>query len=180
MRGPLNRGPITNPSGLWPAARLTSGSVMSTPIIINIVISINSNIINIMIMIIIIISSSSSTIIIIIIITSSSSRIIIIIIYFVSSSSSCINTPNGSSSRSSSTRAPDLTAGANGWVRLTQFNSYRCRTNKHSSRCRLCFESSDPAPLISKLTQRCPAAANISKCYPTDCTHLCHVREHWH
>ena len=37
--------------------------------------------------------------------------------------------------------------------------------NKHSSRCRLCFESSDPAPLISKLTQRCPPAANKSECF---------------
>ena len=41
---------------------------------------------------------------------------------------------------------------------------YRCRINTHSSRCRLCFESSDPAPLISKLTQRCPAAANQNEC----------------
>ena len=38
--------------------------------------------------------------------------------------------------------------------------NYRCRMNKHSSRCRLCFESSGPAPLISKLTQRYPTAAN--------------------
>ena len=42
--------------------------------------------------------------------------------------------------------------------------SCRCRINKHSSRCRLCFESSDPAPLISKLTQIYPAAANKNKC----------------
>ena len=42
--------------------------------------------------------------------------------------------------------------------------TYRCQINKHSSRCRLCIESSDPAPLISKLTQRCPAAANQNEC----------------
>ena len=42
--------------------------------------------------------------------------------------------------------------------------SYRCRMNKHSYRCRLWFESSDPAPLISKLTRICPAAANKNEC----------------
>ena len=42
--------------------------------------------------------------------------------------------------------------------------TYRCRINKHSSRCRLCFESTDPAPLISKLTQIYPAAANKNEC----------------
>ena len=36
--------------------------------------------------------------------------------------------------------------------------------NKHSSRCRLCFESSDPASRISKLMQRYPAEANIHEC----------------
>ena len=41
---------------------------------------------------------------------------------------------------------------------------YRCRINQHSSRCRQCFESSDPAPPISKLTQRYPAAANKHEC----------------
>ena len=41
---------------------------------------------------------------------------------------------------------------------------YRCRINKHSSRCRLCFQSSDPAPRISKLTQRYPAAAHKNEC----------------
>ena len=37
---------------------------------------------------------------------------------------------------------------------------YRCLWNKHSSRCRLCFQSPDPAALISMLTQRYPTAAN--------------------
>ena len=43
---------------------------------------------------------------------------------------------------------------------VEQIHCYRCRINEHSSRCCLCFESSDPAPLISRLTQRYPAAAN--------------------
>ena len=41
---------------------------------------------------------------------------------------------------------------------------YRCLMNKHSSRCGLCLESSDPAPRISKLTQRYPAAADKNEC----------------
>ena len=41
---------------------------------------------------------------------------------------------------------------------------YRYRINKHSSRCRQYYESSDTAPLISKLTQRYPAAANENEC----------------
>ena len=48
---------------------------------------------------------------------------------------------------------------------------YRCRINKHSSRCRLCFESFDPAPLISKFTQRYPAAANTNECLLSDRLH---------
>ena len=38
--------------------------------------------------------------------------------------------------------------------------SYRCLWHKHSSGCRLCFQSPDPAPLISKLAQRYTTAAN--------------------
>ena len=41
---------------------------------------------------------------------------------------------------------------------------YRCRINKHSSRCRLCFDSSGSAPLISKLTQIYSTAANKNEC----------------
>ena len=41
---------------------------------------------------------------------------------------------------------------------------YRCRINQHSSRRRLYFGRSGKVPLISKLTQGYPAAANKSEC----------------
>ena len=56
---------------------------------------------------------------------------------------------------------------------------YRCRINKHSSRCRQCFESSDPAPPISNFMQRYPQQLTKVSVYLSDrCTHMCHVREH--
>ena len=41
---------------------------------------------------------------------------------------------------------------------------YWCLWNKHSSRWRWCFQCPDPAPLISKLMERCPTAANKNEC----------------
>ena len=49
-------------------------------------------------------------------------------------------------------------------IQIDRHMSYRCRINKRSSRCRLRFESSGPAPRISKLTQRYPAAAHRNEC----------------
>ena len=44
-------------------------------------------------------------------------------------------------------------------------DSYWCLWNKHSSRWRWClFQCPDPAPLISKLAERCPTAANQNEC----------------
>ena len=53
-----------------------------------------------------------------------------------------------------------------------------CEIN--TSRCRLCFQRPDPAPLISKLTPRYPAAADKTSVFisQTNCTHFTHVREH--
>ena len=56
---------------------------------------------------------------------------------------------------------------------INTYYYYRCRINKHSSRCRLCFESSDPAPLISKLKQIYPAAANKVSVYLSDRVYRC-------
>ena len=50
-----------------------------------------------------------------------------------------------------------------GWLPIHHI-WYRCLWNKHSSRCRWCFQCPDPAPLISKLTPRYPTAANINEC----------------